>query len=417
VPDESLKQLSQLKTTRTRTRRAATSAVPEYPDKNHMPLLQRGVDRMSSHHTIRRHEKEDDESTLPPSDSRSVSGLWAPPPPPALGPEPSYQTQLLLSEMFSQQAMLRNYDPYSIQAVMMALDEQRQISEQQLLFYEDASLALASTIRVHVQDQDDREQDHHHRHHHDVQRAHLSLNPPPQVPRYPDPAMCILSLATMKRDNSSSESSSYTTSSGRTGEDSLTLPFEEGRIWGSTNNRSISRCMPTMEEIEGLAIEEIMPLPPQPTKLQYCFQSSDSGSGSTGTQESDGKDTVFIKNLRKVAPGTVLTAVMDLNVADKKMAAIPMHPKEDVHPSDTTTPTNTKGKKKKRKHRECLICQRTTAECKMHMRKLTCGHHFCSSCIDRWLATKDTCPYCRQQVKLAQPKPKRQHDFLGRVSA
>jgi Ring finger domain len=371
---------------------------------------------MNSHHSTVRHEEKDDESTSPPPPpSSSSSTFWAaPPPPPALGPEPSYHTQLLLSEMFSQQATMRNYHPDSIQAVMMALDGHLNVSQQQLLYHEDASLLLARTMSHDDGDSSEQEA-----HQHDRRGAHLCLIVPPwPVSAYPDPATCIPS---MKRDNSSSESSSYTASSGRTGEEILTPPFQEGLICGSTNHWPTSqRSIPTMKEMEGLAIEGIMPLPLQPTKLQYCFSSGggrteSQGSDGKGSQERNGYYSLPIKNMaglrRKLAPDDLVNKTMDLDSADKKMAALDMHHKAETHRSGDTTTSKTNVTKKKRKIRECLICQRTTAECKMNMRKLTCRHHFCSSCIDRWLATKDTCPYCRQQVKIAQPKPKRQHSL------
>ena len=29
---------------------------------------------------------------------------------------------------------------------------------------------------------------------------------------------------------------------------------------------------------------------------------------------------------------------------------------------------------------------------------LNCGHHFCSSCIDKWNNHTNSCPYCRQKI-------------------
>ena len=341
--------------------------------------------------------------------SRHFSGIWAPPPPPALGPEPSYHTQLLLSEMFSQQAILRNYDSDTIQAVMMALDEERQVSEKQLLFNEEASLALA---RIMLQDQHDENQ------RHCIHRAQTNLNAPlPQSPVCPGPARCMPAPA-MKRDNSSSESSGYTTSSsGRIGESTLTQPSAERPRRACATTCASDRFMLTMEEMEEHAIEAINPLPTMPAQRLNCTRSTT--SSSTGSHESEEKAkgiTNHAGRIRKLAPAAPLSKLLDTDVATKEMtAALPATLKSDASATNAT-PSETTGKRRKRKNRECLICQRTTAECKMHMRKLTCGHHFCSSCIDRWLATKDTCPYCRQCVTVAPPKTKRQSSFSA-VSA
>jgi hypothetical protein len=47
---------------------------------------------------------------------------------------------------------------------------------------------------------------------------------------------------------------------------------------------------------------------------------------------------------------------------------------------------------------ECLICHNSQNELGIRLRKLKCGHHYCPGCINRWLAKKRTCPYCRQAV-------------------
>lgn len=47
---------------------------------------------------------------------------------------------------------------------------------------------------------------------------------------------------------------------------------------------------------------------------------------------------------------------------------------------------------------QCLVCHRSTGDCKMTLRKLPCKHIFCAQCIDHWLTRKSTCPYCRRSI-------------------
>jgi len=49
----------------------------------------------------------------------------------------------------------------------------------------------------------------------------------------------------------------------------------------------------------------------------------------------------------------------------------------------------------------CPICLTETVDVKgaffsMSSTTLECGHRFHSRCIDRWMATQDTCPCCRR---------------------
>eukprot|EP00270_Netrium_digitus_P002275 TRINITY_DN1255_c0_g1_i1.p1 TRINITY_DN1255_c0_g1~~TRINITY_DN1255_c0_g1_i1.p1 ORF type:complete len:500 (-),score=110.97 TRINITY_DN1255_c0_g1_i1:180-1679(-) len=46
---------------------------------------------------------------------------------------------------------------------------------------------------------------------------------------------------------------------------------------------------------------------------------------------------------------------------------------------------------------ECCICLMTYEEGAL-LRKLPCRHHFHTSCIDRWLKTKPTCPLCKSNI-------------------
>ena len=80
---------------------------------------------------------------------------------------------------------------------------------------------------------------------------------------------------------------------------------------------------------------------------------------------------------------------------DKKLPALKAPPPGSMYCSAVKKEPK---KKSPKKDRQCLICHRSTAECRLRMRKLSCGHQFCRACIDRWLETKDSCPYCRQKV-------------------
>ena len=46
----------------------------------------------------------------------------------------------------------------------------------------------------------------------------------------------------------------------------------------------------------------------------------------------------------------------------------------------------------------CAIC-RTDFKPRMHVRRLPCGHLFCSKCITKWVTKEsDTCPTCRKSL-------------------
>ena len=46
---------------------------------------------------------------------------------------------------------------------------------------------------------------------------------------------------------------------------------------------------------------------------------------------------------------------------------------------------------------KCLVCQCPYEEGES-LRRLPCNHFFHEDCIDQWLLTKDTCPYCRVSI-------------------
>lgn len=45
----------------------------------------------------------------------------------------------------------------------------------------------------------------------------------------------------------------------------------------------------------------------------------------------------------------------------------------------------------------CAICLEVTGD---RIIKTVCGHHFCSPCINKWLETRNVCPYCRTKEPL-----------------
>eukprot|EP00797_Seminavis_robusta_P003373 Sro120_g058530.1 finger protein (247) ;mRNA; f:66780-67520 len=160
-------------------------------------------------------------------------------------------------------------------------------------------------------------------------------------------------------------------------------------------------------------VRKLSTLQQQEQQEQQPFKSSSSSTGSLSPKLSSDSQ----KKMAAIPPDAakqVPVGVPDdgVEVVDVEATTTPNND-DNNNNDDETKKKDKKKKKKKKKNRECLICQRTTLECKMRMRKLTCGHHFCSSCIDRWLSTKDTCPYCRQQVKKALA---RQRSF-GAVTA
>lgn len=51
---------------------------------------------------------------------------------------------------------------------------------------------------------------------------------------------------------------------------------------------------------------------------------------------------------------------------------------------------------------QCVICY-NAFRTRRHVRRLPCGHLYCSKCIEKWVTTeKATCPHCRAQVTQTQ---------------
>ena len=51
---------------------------------------------------------------------------------------------------------------------------------------------------------------------------------------------------------------------------------------------------------------------------------------------------------------------------------------------------------------ECVICSadmNPKAIGEFQIRKLACGHQFHDKCIKTWFAQKNTCPFCRREIK------------------
>lgn len=279
-------------------------------------------------HLLRRpgQDIDEDASTMPPSfhhrSNHHLDDYFVCPPPIGPLPEPSYQTQVLLGEMFSQQAVMRNYCADSIQAFMMALEDQK-IQQQERLHEEEVSLALARQLQ-----REDQmlllEQRHYHPH------------PPPRAK--PQQQQQYLS-SDLSLDFGSVQSVS---------EESSSLESRE-----VPDNFLMREAKLSAKERRGFE-EEIMPFPAL-----------------------SNASTCSSKDLKKLA-----AAYCRL---------------EETKPA-RCEPAADGSKKKKKRDRQCLICHRSTTDCRLRMRKLGCGHQFCRACIDRWLDTKDSCPYCRQKV-------------------
>lgn len=295
--------------------------------------------------------------------------------PPPLEPlvEPSYHTQVLLKDMFSQQALMRNYCPDSMQAIMMALDEQRTL-DLEMRQEEEASLALAKAL----QDQD---------------QAHS----PPET---------------------SSDDNYLGSNSSRSGDDSSSLDIPD---YFTTQEAQLSHM-----SLVGFQ-QEIMPIPPMNTHhLQALRQEGEEKAQDVYYDElaqwrkdydsTDEKKRHYSPNRQRLSSPARLqrhaTAPMPPPTADSQSCAAA------TASSSSSSNSKTKSKKKKtKKDRQCLICHRSTAECRLRMRKLSCGHQFCRSCIDRWLETKDTCPYCRQQVSEKTREKVRRQYSVGPTAA
>lgn len=292
-------------------------------------------------------EMADDSASMQPvaghrrSNNNNISLPQCPPP---LAPlvEPAYHTQVLLKDMFSQQALMRNYCPDSIQAIMMALDEQRTVDLEKR-HEEEASLALAKAL----QDQDQG-----------------------YAPR-----------------QTSSEDNYLGSNSSRSGDDSSSLDIPD---YFTTQEAQLSHM-----SLVGFQ-EEIMPIPPMTAHHLRALQ-----------EEEEKVQEAYYEQMAQWKKDCDSTDEKKRHYSPNRERSAAML----CCATAIASSSKTKGKKKKaKKDRQCLICHRSTAECRLRMRKLSCGHQFCRSCIDRWLETKDTCPYCRQKVsEKTRDKVRRQY--------
>ncbi|KAL6079111.1 RING-H2 finger protein ATL2L [Balamuthia mandrillaris] len=55
-------------------------------------------------------------------------------------------------------------------------------------------------------------------------------------------------------------------------------------------------------------------------------------------------------------------------------------------------------------HRSCAICL-SDYETGENVRFLPCRHHFHAACVDRWLATNKSCPFCKRCIDQPPPSP------------
>jgi hypothetical protein len=67
-------------------------------------------------------------------------------------------------------------------------------------------------------------------------------------------------------------------------------------------------------------------------------------------------------------------------------------------------------------HTLCGVCLCEYEEAEM-LRFLPCGHHFHASCIDQWLTTNKSCPYCKRDIDSAGPRTGSMMDAAMAVAA
>jgi hypothetical protein len=87
-------------------------------------------------------------------------------------------------------------------------------------------------------------------------------------------------------------------------------------------------------------------------------------------------------------------------IGDVKLERWAMIAKEEVQklPTFLFDPNKLSGKTElDDSERKCLICQ-CDYEPNEELRSLPCGHCFDRECVDKWLMTKEVCPYCRQPI-------------------
>lgn len=353
--------------------------------------------------------------------SRRCSPIACPPPIGPL-PEPSFHTQVLLGEMFSQRATMRNYCADSIQAFMMALDGERR-DEQERIQEEKASLALARALEQQdyqqQQQQQQQEQDYtitfaekrqsfvssdlsfdlgsisegsNSTSSQEEDRERMPMPPPPMPPYHP---------------SSSSSSISY--------EKDLKMAAQYDY------RPSFARQSIIEKDFDPLAAFASMAKGMNINKMNVVStknSAQDVLSKRWSDEESDEKTPLHhqLESLKIAPPARAATAARVLKqppIARRETHA--GYNNSNNHSNCNNSPED--GKKKKRRDRQCLICHRSTAECRLRMRKLSCGHQFCRSCIDRWLDTKDSCPYCRQKVSEQTRQKIRRQNSVGAASA
>jgi len=48
---------------------------------------------------------------------------------------------------------------------------------------------------------------------------------------------------------------------------------------------------------------------------------------------------------------------------------------------------------------QCIICLNTCRKNENIIRKIDCGHKYCSKCIEKWFEKNNTCPICKCEIK------------------
>ena len=84
------------------------------------------------------------------------------------------------------------------------------------------------------------------------------------------------------------------------------------------------------------------------------------------------------------------------NVKEERWAIVSSTHIEKL-PTFKFSPSMAEGKEENHTERKCQVCQ-CEYEAEEDLRRLPCGHCFHTDCVDIWLATKDSCPFCRKCI-------------------
>eukprot|EP01105_Mastigella_eilhardi_P014739 TRINITY_DN3356_c0_g1_i1.p1 TRINITY_DN3356_c0_g1~~TRINITY_DN3356_c0_g1_i1.p1 ORF type:complete len:395 (-),score=98.61 TRINITY_DN3356_c0_g1_i1:75-1259(-) len=89
--------------------------------------------------------------------------------------------------------------------------------------------------------------------------------------------------------------------------------------------------------------------------------------------------------------GTGLYGAASAGASPQRIGELPSFA---YHPDDVVTAADA----------TCAICL-GDYENEELIRMLPCGHHFHASCIDKWLVTNKTCPFCKRDIDSPEPSP------------